>query len=123
MLIFCNANILSHINYSSTLWDGCSKDSLKKVDRLYRRSIKILSSTNNITTDDKMKQLIILPLNSHLKYNKAIIIHKIYHNKTPSYLNKLIKKAPDRYRSTNTIAPLPRIDLFKTSLAFSGTQI
>ena len=70
-----------------------------------------------------MKRLNILPLNSHLKYNKAIIIHKIYHDKTPSYLNKFIKKAPDRYKSTNIIPPLPRIDLFKMSLAFSGAQI
>ena len=70
-----------------------------------------------------MKRLDILPLNRHLQYNKAQLIHKIYHDKTPSYLSKVIKKAPDRYNSTNIIPPLPRIDLFKTSLAFSGAQI
>ena len=28
--LFFNAHILSHFNYSSTIWDGCSKDTLKK---------------------------------------------------------------------------------------------
>ena len=82
-----------------------------------------MSTTENITTDDKMKLQNILPLNNHLKYNKVQMIHKIYHDKTPTYLQKIIKKAPDRYNSTIILPPLPRIDLFKTSLAFSGALI
>ena len=77
----------------------------------------------NITTDEKMKALDILPLNKHLTYNKARLIHKIYYDKTPPYLKNLIKKAPDRYESSIILPPKPRIDLFKTSLAFSGAQI
>ena len=121
--LFYNAHILSHLNYSSTIWDGCSQDTFNKINRLHRRAIKILSPMKNITTDEKMKALDILPLNKHLTYNKARLIHKIYYDKTPPYLKNLIKKAPDRYESSIILPPKPRIDLFKTSLAFSGAQI
>ena len=70
-----------------------------------------------------MKLLNILPLKKHLNYNKAQIVYKIYNDKTPSYLKKIIRKAPDRYNSTNILPALPRIDLFKTSLAFSGAEV
>ena len=70
-----------------------------------------------------MKQLNILPLTTHLKFNKAQLVHKIYHDKTPPYLKSLINKAPSRYDSTNILPPKPRIDLFKTSFKYSGAHI
>ena len=114
---------MSHINYSSTVWDGCCKDTFLNINRLHRRAVKIISPIQNTTTEIKMNKLDILPLSEHLKYNKATIIHKIYHEKAPMYLNKLFTKAPDRYESKNLVPPLPRIDLFKTSLSFSGLTI
>ena len=121
--LFFDAHVMSHINYSSTVWDGCCKDTLNKVNRIHRRAIKIMSPNNLTTTDEKMKVLKILPLSKQLKYNKAQLIHKIYHGKTPPYLNQILNKATTRYGSSNLIAPLPRIDLFKTSLSYSGTEI
>ena len=96
--LYFNAHILSHINYSSTIWDGCCKDTFSKINRLYRRAIKILSPVKNITTEEKMKLLNIIPLNLHLKYNKAQLVHKIYNDTTPSYLKNLVKKSPRKIR-------------------------
>ena len=121
--LFFDAHIMSHLNYSSTIWDGCCKDTFKKINRIHRRAIKVMSPLKNISTDLKMKCLKVLPLSEHLKYNKAIFLHKIYHKKTPSYLEQLLKKAPDRYGSLNVLPTLPRIDLFKTSLSYSGSVI
>ena len=121
--LFFDAHIMSHINYSSTVWDGCCKDTFLNINRLHRRAVKIISPIQNTTTEIKMNKLDILPLSEHLKYNKATIIHKIYHEKAPMYLNQLFTKAPDRYGSKNLVPPLPRIDLFKTSLSFSGSTI
>ena len=70
-----------------------------------------------------MNKMNILQLSEHLKFNKATIIHKVYYEKSPEYLNKLITKAPNRYGSKNLVPPLPRIDLFKSSLSFSGSAI
>ena len=77
----------------------------------------------NTTTEIKMSQLNILPLSENLKYNKATLIHKVYYDKAPQYLKQLFVKASDRYGSMNLVPPLPRIDLFKTSLSFSGASI
>ena len=70
-----------------------------------------------------MKNLNILPLTEHLKYNKATLIHKIYHNKTPAYLSHLFIKSTNRYGSMNLFPPLPRIDFEKTSLSYSGSVV
>ena len=121
--LFFDAHIMSHLNYSSTIWDNCCNDSFKHINSIYRRAVKTISPLENTTTEMKMKNLKILPLSEKLKHNKAILVHKIYYNKTPDYLNKLIVKAPTRYQSLNLLPPIPRIDLYKTSLSYSGSLI
>ena len=114
---------MSHLNYASTIWDGCSQDTFNNINRQHRRAIKLISPINNTTTENKMQNLNILPLSVHLKYNKATLMHKVYHNKAPHYLNQLFKKATFRYGSMNIVPPLPRIDKEKTSLSYSGSVV
>ena len=123
MKLFFNAHILSHINYASTLYDGCSKDMLKQLNSIYRRAVKHLIFQPGLPTDDKLQKLKLLPLEKHLQYNKLILMQKIVNGKTPSYLTKLIKKSTIRLDSKNLITPPSRIDLYQTSLAFSGSQL
>ena len=119
--LFFNAHILSHINYASTIWDGCSQDTLKKLNALHRRAVKQINCCQTTTTDKKLKQMNILPLKKQLDLNKTILIHKIYNHKTPTYLTNIITKASNRYNSKKLIVPQPKLDLFKTSLSFSGS--
>ena len=121
--LFFNAHIMSHLNYCSTIWDGCCNDSFIHLNRIHRRAVKIISPLQNTTTEIKMKHLNILPLSEKLKHNKAILMHKIYYKKTPDYLSKMIVKAPFRYHSLNLLPPIPRIDLYKTSIFYSGSII
>ena len=74
-------------------------------------------------TQDNFKSLDILPLENQYKLNKAILIHKIYYEKAPSYLFNLIEKTTDRYGSKNLALPLCRIDLTQNSLSFSGSLL
>ena len=55
--LFYSSQILSHINYASTLWDGCSEVHLKKMNSLQRRAAKLILSDPSIPTDDKLKIL------------------------------------------------------------------
>ena len=96
---------------------------MKRINSIHRRAIKLLLPNPNISTDDKFKQLNILPLDKQLFFNKAVITHKIYNDQAPPYLSPLLKKAPQRYGSTKLILPLPRIDLYKSSLSYSGSAI
>ena len=121
--MFFNAHIMSHINYASTIWDGCCKDALKKLNSVYRRAIKHLIHNPNLSTDEKIEELNLLPLDKQLEVNKTIFIQKIICGKTPPYLSQLIKKATPRYNSKNLIPPCSFNDCFKTSLAFSGSIV
>ena len=121
--LFLDAHINSFVNYASTLWDNCSGEYMKRINSIHRRAIKLLLPNPNISTDDKFKQLGILPLDKQLFFNKAVITHKIYNDQAPPYLSPLLKKAPQRYGSTKLILPLPRIDLYKSSLSYSGSAI
>ena len=58
--LFFDAHIISHLNYSSTVWDGCCNDLLININRIHRRAIKIMSPLQNTSTEIKMKQLDIL---------------------------------------------------------------
>ena len=112
---------MSHINYASTIWDGCSKDILKKLNSVHRRAIKQLIHNPNLNTDQKLKQLNLLPLEKQLEINKIIMVHKLYNEKAPPYLTKLIQKATPRYNSKNLIKPRSFNDCFDASLAYSGS--
>ena len=75
----------------------------------------------NLDTDQKLKHLNLLPLEKQLEINKIIMIHKLYNEKAPTYLTKLIQKATPRYNSKNLIKPRSFNDCFDTSLAYSGS--
>ena len=103
------------------LFSGCSKDILKKLNSVHRRAIKQLIYNPNLDTDQKFKELNLLPLEKQLEMNKIIMVHKLYNEKTPPYLTNLIQKATPRYNSKNLIKPRSYNDCFDTSLAYSGS--
>ena len=120
--MFINAHILSHINYASTLWDSCAQVNLKRLNSLYRRASKLSITDNSLSTDEKMKILDILPLHTHLKFNKCVFMKKIIDGQVPSYLSHLFQRSLSK-NYLNLLLPQPRIDLFKTSLVYSGTVL
>lgn len=121
-VLFFQGHIQSSIDYASTLWDGASANTLKPLMSLYKRSLKVvLKKTTTLTIED-YKLLQILPLQLKLSYNKGILMHKIMSNLSPPALkcNFHIISRPD---SQKVIIPIPRIDLFKTSLIYSGGSL
>ena len=121
--MFFNAQIISHINYSSTIWDGCSQDTFKKLNSVYKRAVKQLNHRQTNNTDETFKQLDILPLKKHLEFNKTILTHKIYYNQAPAYLTELLDKPQDKYNTHRLRPPRPRIDLCENSLSYSGSVL
>jgi succinate dehydrogenase flavin-adding protein (antitoxin of CptAB toxin-antitoxin module) len=121
--LFFHAHILSYINNSSTLWCNASEIQIKRIDSLHKRGIKLLSNDSQLTTTEKCLKNHLLPLRQHLIYNGCMVMYKIYFEKSPSYLDILFQKARQGNRSYLYRLPLPRIDLFKSSLAFWGASI
>ena len=74
----------------------------------------------SLSTDEKMKALNILPLQKQLYFNKAVLMFKVNRRMTPSYITSLFTESNNL--TNRYVLPKPRIDLFKTSLSFSGSS-
>ena len=117
--IFYSSHILPDISFSSTVWDGCGKTHLIKLNSLHRRAAKLLLPDKNSSTDEKMKALSILPLQKQLYFNKTVLMFKVNRRITPSYVMSLFT---DRNNRTNIyVLHKPSVDLCKTSLSFLGS--
>ena len=125
--MFYNAHIRSHIDYSSTLWDGCGNIHLKRIDSLQRRAAKLILPDPSLTTDQKINKLGILPLHDHLRYNKGVMMYKILNDKLPKHLKSMFTKSliinNDITIKNRLILPMPKLDIYKTSLCFSGSLL
>ena len=123
--MFYNAHIKTHIDYSSTLWDGCSDVHFKSINSLHRRAAKRIMPDDTLTTDQKLKKLQLLPLNKHLLFNKAVLMFKIWNRTAPDYLCSLFERQVSYYSNSRQSfrIPRPRIDIYRSSLAFSGASL
>ena len=72
--MFYSSHILTHVSFSSTVWDGCGETHLNELKSLHRRAAKLLLSDKKLSTDEKMKALSILPLQKQQYFNKAVLI-------------------------------------------------
>lgn len=123
--MFYNAHIKPHIDYASVIWDGCSDALFKTINSRHRRSAKLILPDPSLTTDAKLTALNIPQLKQQLLFNKSVFMHKILHDQAPEYLTHLFQSTPSRYSTFkhNLACPKPRIDIFKTSLSYSGAYV
>lgn len=125
--LFYAAHIKPHLDFASTLWDGCSAACFKRINRLHRRAVKLISDDKESSTDDRMLALNFLPLKKSLLLNKGALMWKTLNNKTPSYLTILFRRTQRVRRSARNAAslvvPWPRVDMFKSSLSYSGAKL
>ena len=102
------------------VWGGWS-DALKKwLNSLLRRSGKLILPDKNLTTDQKLNKIGILNFHKQLDYNKGVFMYRALTNSAPVYISSLYKAPHSSSRNNYLQLPKPRIDLFKTSMAFSG---
>ena len=89
--LFFTSHIQSLIDYGSTLGDSTSKSTLKLLQSLHRRALKLILLKQSSLEQDDFNLLNILPLHTSLKYNKGTYMKKIMVSNAPSslrYLNK-----------------------------------
>ena len=120
--IFFSAHIQSLIDCGSTLWDSASNNSLKPLHSLYKRALKLILLKQSSLEQNDYNLLNILPLHTRLKYNKGMYMQKIMAGNAPPSLTRLFPINSSREQNKINI-PRPRIDLFKSSLTFSGASL
>ena len=94
--------------------------SKKRLNFLLRRYGKLILPDKNLTIDQKLNKIGILNLHKQLDYNKGVFMYRALTNSAPVYISSLYKAPHSSSRNNYLQLPKPRIDLFKTSMAFSG---
>lgn len=122
---FYHAHIRSHIDYSSTVWDSCCEDTMNRLASLVRKAGKILKPDPNLSNEQKLSSLGILPLYQHLSFNKCVLMFKLSNDQLPNYLNQFFQKSNTSYGLLHNlyVIPKPRIDKYKNSFSFSGSSV
>jgi hypothetical protein len=123
--LFFNAHIQPHFDYASIIWDGISDALFKRLNSLHRRAVKLIIQDQSLTTDEKLQEMNILPLDKHFFLTKATYMFKIINDKSPNYLQQLFKFSSSQYSShrRNLAFPKPRVDIYKTSLSYDGVAV
>ena len=108
------------------MWDGCSDVLKKRLNSLHKRAAKLILPDTTLTTDQKLKEMRIMSLQKQLEYNKGWFMYRILCNEAPGYISNLYTHTPSRYsnsRNYHLSLSRPRIDIFKTSISFSGVYL
>ena len=117
-----HSDIQSIIDYGSTLWDLANANTLKSLVSLHKRALKAILLKNTTLVSSDYNFLSILPLKERLNYNKGVLIHKIMSRKVPPSLRAKLS-LNQSWHSGKLNIPIPRIDLFKSSLVYSGSVL
>jgi hypothetical protein len=119
--LFYSAHIQSSIDYASTLWDSASANAMKPLQRVQKRAIKAVLLKTKIHNED-YRSIEILPLQKRLQYNKLLFMSKILSGRSSrNLLNRFSLNTSRNYTKLNV--PIPRLDIFKTCLLYSGSVL
>ena len=67
-----------------------------------------------------------MSLQKQLAYNKGLFMYRVLSNEAPENISNLYTHTPSRYSSSRNYhlsLPRPRIDIFETSISFSGAYL
>ena len=67
-----------------------------------------------------------MSLQKQFDYNKGLFMYRLLSNEAPEYISNLYTHIPSRCsnsRNYHLSLPRPRIDIFKTSISFSGAHL
>ena len=79
-----------------------------------------------MSNDQKLKEMRIMSLQKQLEYNKCLFMYRVLSNEAPEYISNLYTHTPSCYSNSRNYQfslSRPRIDIFKTSISFSGAYL
>ena len=129
--LFYNAYILPHLDYCCTVWGNASSDLLDSVIKFQKQAARcILDKDIETPSAEMFTQLKWMKFLDRVQYQKAVMMYKIFHNLSPSYLQDLFHHTSEIHgrtlRSTTEnllYVPKPNIEQFRNSLSYSGSKI
>ena len=132
-VLFYNAYIKPHLEYCSLIWSYTSNININKINRLQRRSCKLILGIEYNGLIDAFQRLEILSFDQSIFLSKAKMMYKIRTNIALSYLNEMFLMRDTTLNNTvsnlrsvaskNFLIPQAKCNLFKGSLSYSGVMV
>ena len=120
--LFFHAYMQPDFDYVSTAWDHASKNCLRHLESIYKRAIKLILLKSSSLSILDYKSIDILPFHPRCQFNKGVFMYKIVNGLSPPYLSKRFPVSHVRNKALIYL-PLPRTDLFMSSLTYSGAKL
>lgn len=97
--------IASNFNYCPLSYIFCDKKSIRKLEKLQERALRIVFTDENASYEDLLKRGNFLPLSALRFKHLAIELFKCIHGQNPRYLNDLFQEQSNDYdmRSINRL--------------------
>ena len=129
--LFYNAYILPHLDYCCSIWGNSNTELMNTVVKFQKRAARsILDKPIETPSVELFPELKWIMFPDRVIYQKAILMYKIMHNLAPSYLSNIFTLSSEVHerslRSTTEnllYVPKPKIELYRNSLAYSGSKI
>ena len=129
--LFYNAYILPHLDYCCSIWGNANSELMSAVIKFQKRAARsILDKPMETPSVELFTELKWMMFPERVRYQKAILMYKIMHNLTPPYLSNIFKFSSEVHnralRSTTEnllYVPKPNIEIYRKSLAYSGSKI
>ena len=129
--LFYNAYILPHLDYCCSIWGNSNTELMNTVVKFQKRAARsILDKPIETPSVELFSELKWMMFPDRVIYQKAILMYKIMHNLAPSYLSNIFTLSSEVHerslRSTTEnllYVPKPKIELYRNSLAYSGSKI
>jgi exonuclease III len=129
--LFFNAYILPHIDYCCVIWGNCNVSHEVRLVRFQKRAARlILDKDFNTPSQVLFNELNWMIFPDRVKYQKAVLVYKIFHGLAPDYLSDIFTLTSEVHnrdlRSTSEsqfYSPRPNTEFFRKSFKYSGSAI
>ena len=128
--LFYNGYVLPLINYCIVVWSNTSKTNLLRIHKLQKYAARIiLDAAPDAPSKPLFDELNWLNIFEKINYQKSILLYKIKHEPSPSYLHQLF---PTTYSTSRVLRsktqdnlniPRPNTEKFKHSFQYSGARL
>ena len=93
--------ITPHLNYCDIVWNGCSKEKSKEIQRIQNIAAKAIINKKDTTSSQALKELKLLPLQKKREIHTAVMVYKALEGKAPKpEQEKIRNRLPNHQYST-----------------------
>ena len=123
------ATIQSVFDYSITFWGSCNKTYIKQLQRFQNRCARICMNNfdYNISSHILIKQLEWMNIKTRYYYFLGILMYKFVKKQLPptlqnlfTYVNEIHNHSTRASNSKDIALPLPRTEVLRRNLSYSG---